>query len=738
MHEYAEVLIELISDAVDRPFDYKIPGHLLGKAVAGSAVRIPFGSREYRGYLLRLRPHPAVDAGGVREIISLEAEEPLLQKEQLALIHWMSHRFYCRKIEAIHAMLPAIFREGRPLTPHVLSLTGAAAKADLSRAPLQRSAVELLIERGPLARRDLLRLGVRSGTVRALFKKGLLQETAAAASSIKAEAPPPSVGSAAASHDLKEEQQRVLAAIRSALDRRGAEKMLLHGVTASGKTEVYLRGIARCLEQGRGALVLLPEISLTPQMIELFAGRFPGRVALLHSRLTPAERAEQWQKIRLGATPVVLGARSAVFAPLEDIGLIVIDEEHENSYKQEEAPRYHAREVAWWRARYHGALMLLGSATPSLESYFEAEQGRSRLLRMSMRVTPMELPPVTVVDMREEMRMGHRRIFSRLLLAGLEETLQRGEQALLFLNRRGFAGFVLCRDCGYVLRCPHCAVSLTLHLDRELMICHYCSHEEPVPQICPECKGSRIRHFSAGTQRVESEVRKLYPQASLVRMDSDTTAQRGAHRRLYRRFREGKADIMIGTQMIAKGFDFPRVTLVGVVTADTILNLPDFRAPERTFQLLTQVSGRAGRGSGEGKVIIQTYHPGHYSIQTASRHDYLAFYSAEMELRRALLYPPFTDLVRFLLSGQDEAILWEAAGSLCALLEERRGEAELLGPAQAPLYRLKTAYRVHIMLKGERLASSAHHLRKIAQDFRLRRPPWPVRLTVDFNPLMVL
>ena len=735
MYRYARVLIDLISDAVDRPFDYRIPEHLLDRALPGAVVRVPFGRREYRGYLLRLLPHPAVEE--VREIISLEGGAPLLQKEQLALIHWMSHRFYCRRIEAVHALLPAPFREGRPPVPSVLASTAAAAEADLSRAPVQQKALSLLHEKGPLARRELARLGVRSDTVRALLNKGLLEERAAAAPEIRWKQPL-SAGPAAGPHPLKREQQRVFAAICSAIDKKRPGKMLLHGVTASGKTEVYLQGIARCLERGRGALVLFPEISLTPQMIELFAARFPGQVALLHSRLTPGERAEQWQRIRLGAAPVVLGARSAVFAPLERIGIIVIDEEHENSYKQEEAPRYHAREVAWWRARYHGALLLLGSATPSLESYREAERGGARLLEMSTRVTPMDLPPVDIVDMREELRQGHRHIFSRPLLAGLDEVLQRGEQALLFLNRRGFAGFVLCRECGFVVRCPHCAVSLTLHLDRARMVCHYCSYEEPLPQSCPECKGVKIRHFSAGTQRVESEIRKLYPQASLVRMDSDTTRQRGAHGRLYRHFREGKADILIGTQMIAKGFDFPRVTLVGAVTADTVLNLPDFRAAERTFQLLTQVSGRAGRGRGEGRVIIQTYHPEHYAIKAAAGHDYQTFYQQELELRRALLYPPFTDLVRFLLSGRDEALLWEAAGHLSTLLKESRGEAELLGPAQAPLYRLKNDYRVHIMLKGEKLLSSAHLLQKAAQCFRLHRPPWPVRLTVDFNPQMVL
>ncbi len=736
MAEYAEILIELVSDAVDRPFDYRIPEHLRGKAVAGAAVRVPFGRKEYRGYLLRTLAEPSVEE--VREIIAVEGSEPLLQREQLALLHWMAHRYYCRKIEALHALLPAPFRRNRPLTPLLLAPTPAAAAAELTRAPAQRRALELICSRGPLPGRELARLGVRREIVRALLQKGLLEEVAATA----AAAGPPLeecfTGEAEAPLPLKEEQRRVFKAICAALDRRRPEKMLLHGVTASGKTEIYLQAIARTLEGGRGALVLLPEISLTPQMIELFSRRFPGQVAVLHSRLTVRERTEQWRRIRLGAAPIVLGARSAVFAPLQKIGLIVIDEEHETSYKQEEAPRYHAREVAWWRGRYHRALLLLGSATPSLESYYEAEQGGSALLEMSARVTPADLPQVQIVDMREEMRQGHRHIFSRPLLAGLEGVLERREQALLFLNRRGFAGFILCRECGYVVSCPHCAVSMTLHLDRGRMLCHYCSHEAPVPRSCPECKGIKIRHFAAGTQRVEEEVRKIFPQASLVRMDSDTTATRGSHQRLYRRFREGRADILIGTQMIAKGFDFPRVTLVGVVTADTILNLPDFRAAERTFQLLTQVAGRSGRGRGGGEVIVQTYHPGHYSIQTAAEHDYRSFYRAELELRRALLYPPFSDLVRFLLSSPDEAVLWEAAGILGTALEECRGQAELLGPAQAPLYRLKTVYRVQLILKGERLAAAAPRLRKVMHSFRLEKLSAPVRLTVDFNPQMVL
>lgn len=735
MRPYAEILIDLISDAVDRPFHYRIPPELAGKVEPGSVVTVPFGNTRYRGYVMRLLKQPEV--ASVRDIASLDLPEPLLNREQLALIAWLTHRCFCRKIEALHALIPASLRQGkRPAQPQVLALTSSAVEPeDLSRAPAQRLAVEILKSKGPLARTELARLGVRGDALRALERKGLIRAEAAfvrdgCGPGAGAVASPPLI--------LKERQQCCFDQLIQALDGRRRRKLLLHGITGSGKTEIYLQGIAHCLTQGRSALVLVPEIALTPQMIELFQGRFPGLTAVLHSRLTPAEKSRQWQRIRSGEALVVLGVRSAGFAPLKKPGLIVLDEEHDNSYKQDEAPRYHAREVAWWRARYHGAVLLLGSATPSLESYYDIERGTTTLLRMKTRVTPYHLPAVKIVDMRTEMSQGNRRIFSRLLLEQLTASLEKGEQALLFLNRRGFANFVLCRECGFVVRCPSCDVSLTLHTDQDHMVCHYCSHEAPVPLTCPGCGGIRIRYFGAGTQRVENEIKELYPGVSLIRMDSDTTTSRGAHQRLYRQFREGKAKILIGTQMIAKGFDFPNVTLVGVVTADTALNLPDFRAAERTFQLLTQVAGRAGRGLQPGKVIIQTYHPDHYSILTAAEHDYEAFYRMELEHRRQLCYPPFSDVIRFLFAGTDESAVWEAGSAFTKRLETIRERAELLGPAPAPLFRLKTFYRVHTILKGEKLATLAPRLKDEARAFRGRKPPWPVRLTLDFNPQMVL
>jgi len=737
MPRYAEVIIDLVSNAVDRPFHYSIPGELQEKIRPGTRVEVPFGNRRCQGYVLRLLRETSVES--LKDIIAIIDPEPLLTPEQLALSHWLSLRFYCRLIDALHAMIPASFRKGRrPGEIKVVEPTEQAAGAELKRAPAQEKTLDLLKQKGPLPRPELIRLGANSQAIRSLEKKGLVR-------TVSAVTDPPSHGGEdedeaplTKPHLLREEQAACFDRIKAALDDERPEKMLLHGITASGKTEIYLQGIAYCLKQGRTAMILVPEISLTPQMIEHFEGRFPGRVAVLHSRLSVAEKNRQWQMILNGRARVVLGARSAIFAPLERIGLIIVDEEHETTYKQEEAPRYHARDVAWWRARHNRAVLLLGSATPSLESYYEATAGDAVLLKMKERVTPIQLPPVHVVDMREELKAGHRFIFSRQLLEELNGVIERDEQALLFINRRGFAGFVLCRECGHVVRCPSCDVSMTLHMDRQIMCCHYCAHETAVPETCPGCRGTKIRYFSAGTQRVEEEVKKLYPAASLIRMDRDTTAGRHAHSLYYRQFRERKANILIGTQMIAKGFDFPDVTLVGVVAADTTLNLPDFRAPERTFQLLTQVAGRTARGPRGGKVIVQTYHPRHHSIVTAADHDYLSFFEAELENRSQLAYPPYSNLLRFLFSGPDEKAVFDAAVWLTDRLETVAGEAEILGPAPASLYRIKEQYRVHTILKGRNLPRLAPALKKVIREYHRRKTPDSIRLAVDFNPQVVL
>ncbi len=734
---YAEIIIDLVSNAVDRPFHYHVPPEMADKIKPGMRVEVPFSNRRCQGYVLRLPAETAV--GSLKDVAAIIDPEPLLTAEQLALSHWLSMRFYCRLIDALHAMIPASFRKGRrPGEIKVIEPAGNAAGADLKRAPAQEKTLEILRRKGPLPRQELIRLGANSHSIRSLEKKGLVRAVTTRLSPAENERREEERVSLTRPHLLREEQAACFDRIRAALNGDKPEKMLLHGITASGKTEIYLQSIAWCLEQGRSAMILVPEISLTPQMIEHFEGRFPGRVAVLHSRLSVAEKNRQWQMILNGRARVVLGARSAVFAPLEKIGLIIIDEEHETTYKQEEAPRYHARDVAWWRARYNRAVLLLGSATPSLESYFEALEERAVLLKMKERVTPIQLPPVSVVDMREELKAGHRFIFSRLLLEELNGVIERDEQALLFINRRGFAGFVLCRECGHVVRCPSCDVSLTLHMDRKVMCCHYCAHETPVPETCPGCRGTRIRYFSAGTQRVEDEVKKLYPGTPLIRMDRDTTAGRHAHSLYYRQFRERKATILIGTQMIAKGFDFPDVTLVGVVAADTTLNLPDFRAPERTFQLLTQVAGRTARGPLGGRVIVQTYHPGHHSIITAADHDYISFFETELENRRQLAYPPFSDLLRFLFSGPDEGAVFEAAAWLTDRLGPVAGEADILGPAPASLYRIKEQYRVHTIIKGKALPRLSPRLKEVIREYHRRKASASVRLAVDFNPQVVL
>jgi primosomal protein N' (replication factor Y) (superfamily II helicase) len=731
--EFAEIIIDLVSNAVDRPFHYSIPPELQGKLQPGMKVTLPLGNRRTEGYVLRLLKETPVQS--LRDVIAISDPEPVLTAEQIPLLHWLSNRYYCRLIDALNAMVPAAFRQGkRPKEPQVLKAAAGAASADLSRAPARREALQILLDQGPMPRKKLEEMGVKGATIRTMEKVGLVEQVSAgqhfAAAEEKVLATTP--------HNLQEEQTCCFNAINEAMKKQQPRRILLHGITASGKTEVYMQSIAACLQQERSALILVPEIALTPQMIDHFEGRFPGQVAVLHSRLTAAEKSRFWQMIKTGRARVVLGARSAVFAPLSRIGLIVIDEEHETTYKQDEAPRYHARDVAWWRARYHRAVLLLGSATPSLESYYRATEGEDLLLNMAARVTPTQLPPVEIVDMRRELKENHRQIFSRLLLKELEGVLERGEQALLFINRRGFAGFVLCRECGYVVRCPSCDVSLTLHLDRQLMCCHYCGHEAAVPETCPDCSGIKIRYFSAGTQRVEDEIKKIYPDVPLIRMDSDTTTSRQAHSRYYHQFREGRAKILIGTQMIAKGFDFPNVTLVGVVAADTALNLPDFRSPERTFQLLTQVAGRTARGDKGGKVIVQTYHPSHYSILAAAAHDYRTFYEAEIENRRQLAYPPFSDLVRILFSGSDEKAVFEAASWMTALLEPAVAGADILGPAPASLYRIKDMFRVQTVIKGERLTRITPALKKVIREYHSFKPAWPVRMTVDFNPLVVL
>ncbi len=515
------------------------------------------------------------------------------------------------------------------------------------------------------------------------------------------------------------EQKAAYKQIIKPIEKNEHEVFLLQGVTGSGKTEVYMQTIAEVLKKGKSALVLVPEISLTPQMVHRFKGRFGELVAVLHSGLSDGEKYDEWRKIENKEAKVVVGARSSVFAPLDNIGLIVIDEEHESSYKQSESPRYHARDVAIRRAQTHDCPVILGSATPSLESRARASKDVYTLLELKERVNERPLPEVEVIDMREEMKKGNASIFSAPLEANLRDRLAKGEQSVLMLNRRGYSSFFMCRDCGFVLDCPNCDISQTLHTHTQSMKCHYCGHQEAIPSACPSCQSDKIRYVGTGTQKVEEELKELLPEAKVIRMDVDTTSRKGAHERLLDRFGNGEADILLGTQMIAKGLDFPNVTFVGVLNADTSLGLPDFRAAERTFQLLTQVSGRAGRGAIEGNVIVQSHNPDHYAIQYAKEHDYDRFYDREMKYRQLSDYSPYYFLTSIRVSHKNEVIAAKRIQQLAEFVRPCLTEqAIILGPTPALITRTHNKYHYQLMIKYKsepRLNECLHALLKGTQ-----------------------
>ncbi len=615
------------------------------------------------------------------------------------------------------------------LTPDVLD--------GLKRARVQAATVEYLNQRGPTPVSDL-RAEVRgnSAALKALVDKGLveLEELEVWRDPLQGRTFVPS-----SFPRLTEAQDAAWREIEASLHREGSEVFLLHGVTGSGKTEIYMRALREVLDLGQQAIVLVPEIALTPQTIRRFAARFPGRIAVLHSRLSLGERYDGWRRVRDGLVDVVIGSRSALFAPVPRLGLIVIDEEHEWSYKQDRTPRYHARDVAVRLAEVSGCKVILGSATPDVVSYYRAQQGRYRLLHLPRRIMGhrrrveeqrgqhgieagraavkevgegydeavyMDLPPVQVVDLREELKAGNRSIFSRALTQAMTEALEAGEQVILFLNRRGATTFMICRDCGYVLKCKRCDVPLTYHSAEDDLVCHHCNWRTFLPEVCPSCGSERIKHFGIGTQKVEAVTRRLFPQARIVRWDRDTTGGKMSHEKILEKFINHQAHVMIGTQMIAKGLDLPLVTLVGVLSADTALRLPDFRAGERTFQLLTQVAGRAGRSILGGKVIVQTYAPDHYCVQAASRHDYEGFYAQEVEFRRQQRYPPWSSLVRLVCVDRDAQRCEAEATKMRRILENKIArlglpELDLIGPAPAFLSRIRGQYRWHLIARGK-------------------------------------
>jgi len=710
---YAAVVLNI---PLHRSFDYAIPPELAATVRPGCLVLVPFGPSSALGLVTETRPHSALEQ--TKAILELRDSRPMLTPVQLALGHWLSSAYLTPIGQALWAFLPPQLGVKRGA---IQARTGRYAHLTLSAQDIeggswgkkQRRILEHLQAYGGHASARTLyeACGAALADLQRLQALGALSldEREVIRDPLANKDYPPS-----SQHHLNDDQAQALAAIRAALDAGGGPPFLLHGITGSGKTEVYLQAMAHALAAERQALLLVPEIALTPQTVQRVASRFPQQVAVVHSGLSAGQRYDAWRRARDGTVRVVVGTRSALFTPLPQLGLIVIDEEHDPSYKHSppfNPPYYHARSVAEQMARLAQAALVLGSATPSLEAMSRAEGGHYQRLSLPQRVftrrpgtsdeqATAALPPVQLVDMREELKAGNVHMFSRALHAALSETLARREQAILFLNRRGQATYVFCRDCGSASLCPHCESPLTYHRQGELLRCHTCNYSESPPKVCPKCQSRRIRYFGAGTQQVEEELLKHFPQARLVRWDADTVHKAEDHEIVLRRFLQREADVLVGTQMVAKGLDLPLVTLVGIVSADHALHLPDFRASERAFQTLTQVSGRAGRAALGGRVIMQTYEPQHPAIRYAAQHDYMGFYRAESQMRRELAYPPFRRLARLLIQHNHPTKAQQEAEALAQALEPLlpAHKAQRIGPA--PCYHSKQddLYRWHVLV----------------------------------------
>ncbi|MBD5131661.1 MAG: primosomal protein N' [Clostridiales bacterium] len=692
----AKVIVDISASDVDRVFDYiAIDG-----VERGSRVSVPFGRQNTEGYVIDLSETTDVPPDKLKSITSLLDDRPIVSEEFLKLCDYMTSRFHLRKIDVFRLFLPAKMRGGRikalektivyvnpdyrEVDPALFIKKSAHSQMEVYECLLDNDSADLTYLNANFsaaAIRNLIAHGVfltrRENVLRTPYKNIVQKDSAVV---------------------LTDEQQNAASSIMSS-----DKPTLLFGVTGSGKTEVYLNCIQKTLEAGKTAIMLVPEISLTPQVMRIFRSRFGDDVALLHSGLSDGERFDEWRRLLTGGARVAVGARSAIFAPLTDVGLIVIDEEHDTSYVSESNPRYITREIAFYRARYNGAKVVMGSATPSVESYYYAEQGKYNLVRLPHRVNKREMPKIQIVNMCNEVMYGNSGMFSATLVNALDECLKAGNQAILFLNRRGYSSYVMCKKCGYVAKCEDCDVSLVYHKDENVLKCHYCQRRYSMLDLCPNCKSPHIKQGFLGTERVVEQINKMFPSARIIRMDNDTTRTKDAHLNLLSDFASGNADILVGTQMVAKGHDFANVTLVGIIDADMSLHFSDFRAVERTFQLITQVAGRAGREKKAGSVILQTYTPNHYVYKYACAYDYEGFYGKEINLLQTTGFPPFTDIIRILVSCEDEQTALDATKLAIDGVREVVGKKPqsfvYLNAMRAPKKRIQTKYRMQVLMR---------------------------------------
>ena len=729
MKLYAEVIINSEALEIDRPFTYKVPEEFNNEIKIGQIVKVPFGkgNKTSEGFILNLKNDDNIKFK-TKNIAAILVKDPVIDEDDINLIEFLREKTLCKYIDAFRLLIPVGIMKGAKAKKKRVIVLKNEDLSNIKNPDGYKKIVEFFKSNsGKYTKSELINdHSISQYKLNKLIENEVL--------SIEEESVfryNDRVYNKDSAKTLTIEQENIIREYINSDDKM----FLLKGVTGSGKTEVYMKLVERVLLEGKSAIILVPEIALTPQMIERFKGRFGVNVALFHSKLSDGERFDEWFRVKEGKAKVIVGARSAIFLPAKNLGLIIIDEEHENTYKSEQNPKYQTKEVAEYLSELKGCKVILGSATPSIETYYRALTGEMKLLELNSRVDNKPMPPMKVIDMRNELKGGNKSLFSRELFIAIQERLKRKEQIILFLNRRGFSTFVSCRSCGYVFKCDECDISMTYHKNG-LLICHYCGKTKREPRECPKCHSKYVKFFGAGTQRVEEEVKKYFNNVRILRMDVDTTRDKHSYERIYNTFKNGEADILIGTQMVSKGLDFKNVTLVGILAADMSINIPDYRAAERTFQIITQVAGRAGRGDKQGEVLIQTYTPQHYSLQYAVNYDYEGFYEKEFTVRAMMKYPPFGKLLLINGTSKKEELLKNFMHKITMMIKplvESCLDIEILGPIPCMISKVKENYRWQIVIKGEFDSYFSKNIKEILYDEN-KNVYNDIRISMDINP----